>query len=205
MPVAHAGRMDDASKLDGRVRAAQGNDAVRDGDLREERRDEGAKEGQRQPMADEVDQDEPAAGPSDIPDQAGELFICQMMREAERVGDVGLRQRVMNGVGLHDGNGGIGGWTEVNADDVDAEALAHVRGDAAVSAADIEDAADGQGIAADGVDDARGVAEKVMQSREVAIGALHDGRRKRLCIEQLGFKGSRHGESSARASPVADW
>jgi hypothetical protein len=168
------GRAGDVGEFYGGIGAADGGCAVGGGDRREEGGDQDAEEGERQRVADKVDQEKSAAGAADVLDHRGEVSLGEVVAHTQREGDVRRRERVADRVGADDRDGGVGGRAQVGADDVDVEATLDVDEDAAVTAADVEDAADGEWILPDRADDGGGVAEEAVQAVEVAISARGD-------------------------------
>jgi hypothetical protein len=55
-------------------------------------------------MPHHIKQDEPTAITADVPNQSGELGLGQVMTEMHRKRHVGVRERVVDGIGLHHRN-----------------------------------------------------------------------------------------------------
>src|SRR5215475_3702970 len=56
-------------------------------------------------MADEIENDEPSAGTSDVADHIDEIVLRKMMAEVHTVRYIGKRQVIAPCIGLNDGNG----------------------------------------------------------------------------------------------------
>jgi|HubBroStandDraft_5_1064220.scaffolds.fasta_scaffold93294_2 hypothetical protein len=118
------------------------------------------------------------------------------MREVCRDGDVSVGQSVAHGIGLDDGLRGQrarrDGSDDIDSDAWDAERLGDCFEDAALSAADVEDGADGKRIATQGLNEAAGIAEEAMDSGDFAVDTGRLFFRDIVAVEDLGGEGSFH-------------
>ena len=92
-----------------------------------------------------------------------------MVRETERIGEIGRRQWISNRIGPDDCDRPLLRRPQVHADPFDLSPPANVSQHAAVPTANIQDAAHRQWIAADRPHDASGVSEESVEAREVPV------------------------------------
>ena len=118
------------------------------------------------------------------------------MREVCRNGYVSLRHGIAHGVRPDDWLRGQrarwDGSDDVDADAWDAERFGDMLEDAALSAADVEDGADGKRVATQGLDEAAGIAEEAMDRGDFAVDAGRLFFRDVVAVEDFGGEGSFH-------------
>jgi hypothetical protein len=138
--------------------------------------DRKTEQGERQAVAYEIEDDEAAAIAAHIADHIDAVGIAQVMGDADRNGNVGSRQRRAYGVGLHDGDGRQMGrrHAEVDADNLGVQFPADLNQQTAIATADIEYAADGQGVAPESGQDSGRIAKPAVSAGKIAMDLLHN-------------------------------
>ncbi len=133
----------DMGELVRRVRAADGEAAVRHHDGRDDRGHEHPEQGERQGIPDEIEKEEAAAGPAYVPNEARQIFGRQVMSEVHGEGQIRDRERIANRVRANDRKGRIGlrRRIQIDADGLGAKPPLNVTQDTAASATNIEDPA----------------------------------------------------------------
>ena len=168
-------RSGNPAEFSGRVRASYGPLSVYSYNRADKRRHEEAEQGERQWMANEVEEDESPAVPAYIANHAHQIAFAQVMAEVHTECHVGERERVAHRIRLKNrnrcGNGAV--RIEVHADCFDSQPAPDVVHHRACTATHIQYAADRQRIPANGADHESRVAQAAVDSGQIAIGALY--------------------------------
>src|SRR5581483_1506420 len=125
-------------------------------------------------MADQVEEKEPAAGPSHVANKSRQFGGPEMMAEIHRERKIGGGQPVADRVGSYDWewSAGIRRGVKIGADDLDTEAPLDLPQYSAARAPYVEDTPDRQRIPARGCNNRPRVAQEAVNCREVPIGSV---------------------------------
>lgn len=154
----------------------------------QERADEGPEQRQRQAVADEVQHDETAAGVGHVLDQPDEIALGKMMGHTNRDRNIRPWERFGHRIaGEYRYGSAGGGRTQVDSDDLRAESPANLLKEAAMTAADIEHAANWDWILTQKTQQGRRIAEPTMGSLKLLIGPCHCRVGQPRIVEKLGI------------------
>lgn len=125
-------------------------------------------------MPDQVEEKEPAAGPSHVANERRQVGGREMMAEIHRERKISGGQPVANRIGSHnwERSAGIGRRVKIGADDLDTQAPLDLPQHSPPRAPDIQDAPDGQRIPPRGCDNRPRVAQEAVNCREVPIRSV---------------------------------
>ena len=135
-----------------------------------------AKQRQWKTVPYQVQNDEAAAIAADIADQLDIIRLAQVVRHAHGHGDIGIRQRRPDRVGLHDRDRRQIGRRrpQLDADHVGAQLLADLQQQPSRATPDIEHAVDRQRVALQSGDDGRRIAQPAMRAGQIAMHCAHE-------------------------------
>jgi len=141
------GGVDGAPHLSRRIGSANRCHPVLGVEDPQKRADKGPEQRQWQPMADEIQHDETAAGAGHVLDQPDEIGLGKMVDHADRDRNIRRWERIGHRIAGEYRYGCVrGGGTQVDSDDLRAKSPANLVKEGALTAADVEHAANGDWI-----------------------------------------------------------
>lgn len=143
-------------------------------------------------MPHQVEDNEPAATSSHIPDEGHEGLVRKMVRETDTDRDVGRRKFVACRVGREDRHRWIRWWSQIHADDVHPKCRADVDQHRAMTTPDIQHTPDSRPVPTERAENRGAVAEQTMRPVETAVGVRDDSGRQSVPVKNLRLKTSAH-------------
>jgi hypothetical protein len=143
-------------------------------------------------VPDQVEHNEAAATPANIPNERDEVLVREMVRETDTDRDVGLREFVTCRVGGKNGNRWIGRRSQVDTYDVHAQCVADVDEHRAMTTPDIQHPPNSRSVAAERAENRGAVAKEPVRPMQTSVGVLDDLGGQISPVQNLRLKTSTH-------------